>query len=282
MMGGADKFHSSNSLQIRLPGNERLHRLKTGLKIILCLPLLSTMRIEAENSAIRFHSGLERTALLELYTSEGCSSCPPTEAWLSELQGSPRLWKGFVPVAFHVDYWDYLGWKDAWAEASFSERQRAYSQLWRAENVYTPELVLNGKEWHHWFVGKNGPATEVEPAGVLTVASADTNLWLVSFVSEQRTDTRYVIHAALLAGGIVSEVKAGENSGRRLDHDFVAVNLIQIGMATSNGAASGKFILNLAGHQTEPTLALAVWITRVDELNPLQATGGWLRAPVEK
>ena len=85
--------------------------------VFLWLPLLAAMRAEAQTAAIQFHSAPKRTALLELYTSEGCSSCPPAEAWLSRLEYSPRLWRDFVPVAFHVDYWNYLGWKDNWSQA---------------------------------------------------------------------------------------------------------------------------------------------------------------------
>ena len=71
-------------------------------------------------------SGPACASLLELYTSEGCSSCPPAEAWLSNLTTDARLWTDVVPVAFHVDYWDYLGWDDVFACADFSERQRDY------------------------------------------------------------------------------------------------------------------------------------------------------------
>ncbi|MCI0452322.1 MAG: DUF1223 domain-containing protein, partial [Candidatus Latescibacteria bacterium] len=67
--------------------------------------------------------GPARASLLELYTSEGCSSCPPAEAWFSKLTASERLWKDVVPVAFHIDYWDYLGWVDVFARPEFSERQ---------------------------------------------------------------------------------------------------------------------------------------------------------------
>jgi hypothetical protein len=87
------------------------------------------------------------------------------------------------------------------------------------------------------------------------------------------------IHAALLAGGLDSDVKAGENRGRRLHHEFAALELIQIGMANRNGTARGKFILDLSRHSSEKTLALAVWVTRPGELAPVQATGGWLPQP---
>jgi hypothetical protein len=246
---------------------------------IITAILLAAMPASAQAHFIKLQSTPERTALLELYTSEGCSSCPPAEAWLSGLNDSPRLWKDFAPVAFHVDYWNSLGWKDAWSDAEFSERQRSYAQLWRRENIYTPEFVLNGKEWHNWFSGRSGPKSGSERVGILAVTSTDTNQWQVIFMPEQTADAHYEMHAALLAGGIVSDVKAGENGGRQLHHDFAVVNLLQIGMTTSNGTARGKFILDPARFAAGKTSALTVWVTRAGELEPLQTTGGWLVAP---
>jgi hypothetical protein len=248
----------------------------------LLVALTFSFQVKAPGAEIKFRSALERTALLELYTSEGCSSCPPAEQWLSGLRDSPRLWKDFAPIAFHVDYWNSLGWKDALSDPVFSERQRTYAELWHAENIYTPEFVLDAMEWHDWFTGKNGPASSHEPTGILTVSSTDTNLWQAHFVPEKAGDARYEIHAALTTGGIDSDVKAGENRGRHLNHDFAVVNLVQIGMTTSNGVARGKFITNTARYNTGKTLALTVWITRAGELTPLQTTGGWLVAPAKK
>src|SRR4051812_33062365 len=107
-------------------------------KFLFLLPLFITLPINAEPATITFQSGPEQTTLLELYTSEGCSSCPPAEKWLSHLKESPGLWKDFVPVAFHVDYWDRLGWRDLLADRGFSDRQLAYAESWHSENVYTP------------------------------------------------------------------------------------------------------------------------------------------------
>lgn len=250
--------------------------------IILFALSSAALSVNAQTNRLQFQSAPERTALLELYTSQGCSSCPPAEAWLSGLKDSPRLWKDFVPVAFHVDYWNSLGWKDAWSDAEFSERQRSYAQLWHAENIYTPEYVLNGKEWRNWFGGKNGPKSDGERAGILTVTSTDTNRWQVSFVPEKISDAHYEIHAALLAGGIISDVKAGENRGRKLPHDFAVVNLVQIGMTTSNAVAKGRFIFPASTKNPGQTRALAVWVTRAGELEPLQTAGGWLLAPAKK
>ena len=88
---------------------------------------------------------------MELYTSEGCSSCPSAESWLTGLKDKPGLWSDFLPIAVHVEYWDYLGWRDKWSRKQYSDRQRDYAGAWGADNIYTPEFVLNGKEWHNWF-----------------------------------------------------------------------------------------------------------------------------------
>src|SRR3977135_776940 len=81
---------------------------------------------------IAFESKPARNHLIELYTSEGCSSCPPAEEWMSGLKNQPRLWQDIVPVAFHVDYWDHLGWKDSFASKIWNERQGGYFGGWRS------------------------------------------------------------------------------------------------------------------------------------------------------
>jgi hypothetical protein len=260
-----------------MPTNSNMRK----LSLFVLMPVLAFIARAQADLSFHFQSQLKRTALLELYTSEGCSSCPPAEAWLSRLQDSPRLWKDFAPIAFHVDYWNYLGWNDRWSDGAFSERQRAYAQLWQSENIYTPEFVLDGREWHNWFTGKNGPKPVSEQAGLLIVTSPDRNHWLATFVPESPLNASYEIHAALLAGGIVSDIKAGENAGRRLNHDFVVVNLVQIGMTTTSSIARGKFFLEFPRYNPGKTLALTVWVTHAGQLEPLQSTGGWLVAPLK-
>jgi hypothetical protein len=234
--------------------------------------------ITASISAAPFHfqSDAKQVSLVELYTSEGCSSCPPAEEWLNRLKDSPSLWKNFVPVAFHVDYWNSLGWKDHLSAPEFTKRQSDYAQLWHAENVYTPCFVLNGNEWHGWLVRHDAPGALGEDIGVLEVKSIGTNLWSATFVPAHPGTGKFEIHAALLSGGLNSDVKAGENRGRRLHHEFAALDLVSVGMADSNGIAHGKFILDTSRYASEKSLALAVWVTRPGELVPVQATGGWL------
>lgn len=248
-------------------------------KILMSLVLAATISAGSQAAPIRFQSGEKQVSLVELYTSEGCSSCPPAEAWLARLKASPDLWKKFAPMALHVDYWDSLGWKDRWSSPEFTGRQRAYAEAWKSDNIYTPCFVLNGKEWHGWFFRQGIASASDEDKGVLAVSSPDTNYWRVTFVPAQPLTTGCEIHAALLAGGLNSDVKAGENSGRRLPHEFVVLDLVQIGMTVSNGVARGRFILNPTRYGPQNDLAMTVWVTRPGALEPLQATGGWLVSP---
>ncbi len=248
--------------------------------LFLCLPAMFVASVNAQNTSLTFQSSGKQPALIELYTSEGCSSCPPAETWLSRLKESPGLWKDFVPLAFHVDYWDYLGWRDPWASKSFSDRQRAYAKQWRSNSIYTPGFVLNGKEWRDWSGRKDGPKSAGVKAGVLTVSASDTNRWQVSFAPANTDGADYEVHAALLAGGLSSDVKAGENRGRRLNHDFVVTAFVTNSLTTERENLSGHFVLDFKHPKSNiqhPTrLALAVWVTRVGSLEPLQAVGGWL------
>jgi hypothetical protein len=242
---------------------------------IMTLALATLIATSSAAEQFRFQSDVKQVSLVELYTSEGCSSCPPAEDWLNRLKDSPGLWKSFVPVAFHVDYWNSPGWKDRLSSPEFSERQRDYTQLWHADNIYTPCFILNGGEWHGWLGRHDVPAPGGD-VGVLEVKSTDTNHWSATFVPAAPAQGNFEIHAALLANGLASDVKAGENRGRNLHHEFAALDLVNIGMTTSHGIAHGKFILDTSRYASEKTLGLAVWITRPGELTPLQATGGWL------
>ncbi len=117
------------------------------LPAVLCLAATSLMAA----APTTFESGETPAALVELFTSEGCSSCPPADAWVSTLKGNPGLWKRIVPVVFHVDYWNSLGWSDRFSSPENTARQRRYAAVWGTDSVYTPGMVLNGREWRNWF-----------------------------------------------------------------------------------------------------------------------------------
>jgi hypothetical protein len=217
----------------------------------------------------QFSSGAARVSLVELYTSEGCSSCPPAEKWLGSFRDDPGLWKTFVPVAFHVNYWDRLGWPDKFASREGTQREYAYAEAWGAGNVYTPCVVRDGAEWR--ARGEKIPAPAGAPAGALT-ASYDGTVVRAEFTpAAPRAGERFEIHAALLGSGIVSKVSAGENSGETLRHEFVSLALAQ-------GAPGADIALAAPAPKVAGVTrrGLAVWVTRRGELAPLQATGGWL------
>jgi hypothetical protein len=235
--------------------------------------------VTANAAPVVFQSSERQTALVELYTSEGCSSCPPAESWLSGLKNAPGLWTDFVPVAFHVEYWDNLGWRDKWSSKQFSDRQRSYAGMWGGDTVYTPEFVLNGREWRNSFGSRRAPGLSAAKAGILTVTSEDTNHWQATFVPAAGGTIEYEINAALLDSDLSSDVKAGENQGRRLSHDFAALALVKHSMTGKDGRFQVEFTLDTTPKMTNGRLALAVWVTRVGKLEPLQAAGGWLPKP---
>jgi hypothetical protein len=239
---------------------------------IACLALSATVCVAAE---ARFESGPQQTALVELYTSEGCSSCPPAEAWMSRWQDDPRLWKTFVPLAFHVDYWDHLGWPDRFSSMQWTERQRAYASLWQSESVYTPAVVLNGDELRNW-AGTDISRPNDKEAGVLTNGIHRTGkTFAIEFRPVDKKSTDWEAHAALLGSGISSKIGAGENSGRNLRHDFVVLDLRDAQMTSEGGMMRARLTMNATG---EPAArkAVAIWITLRPRLAPVQATGGWL------
>jgi hypothetical protein len=227
------------------------------------LALAAIARLRAEPA--HFASGETQTSLIELFTSEGCSSCPPAERWLATLHDTPGLWSDFVPVAFHVDYWNRLGWPDRFSTREFTQREYDYAAAWASSSVYTPCLVRDGAEWG----GSRSLAPSGAAAGKLTVSYDGTTLRAGFSPAVARADDAFEIHAAILGGGITSRVTAGENSGETLHHEFIALALVHAPLGRDL-TLPVPIVSGVTRH------ALAVWVTRRGELTPLQATGGWL------
>ena len=234
--------------------------------------LLGTSMLSAAET--RFESGPQQTALVELYTSEGCSSCPPAEAWLSRLKDDPGLWKKFVPIAFHVDYWDRLGWRDRFSSRQWTERQRGYASRWQSESVYTAAVVLNGNEMRNWS-GASIPPPNEKQAGVLSAKTTDGKSFAIEFRPASGTAVDWEAHAALLGSGISSKIGAGENRGRNLQHDFVVLGLRDATMQ-GDGEVRHASLPIPATSEVGARLAVAIWVSARDRLAPIQATGGWL------
>ncbi len=226
--------------------------------------------LTARGGEVVFESKPQRAHFIELFTSEGCSSCPPAEEWMNGLKNHPRLWQDIVPVAFHVDYWDHLGWRDPFASKKWTERQADYSVRWKKESVYTPAFVLDGNEW------QNGPLPppSTETPGVLKIVVNGDKVNATFKPYGAPAAGRYEIHLARLGFSMATDVTAGENSGKRLMHDFVVLGL------TNETMKSGAKELQLPA-PAEPAApnsrsALAAWVTKTGSMEPVQAVGGWL------
>lgn len=159
----------------------------------------------------------QSTQLVELYTSEGCSSCPPADHWLSALPAGETL----IPLAFHVDYWNYLGWKDRFSDARFTQRQRGVGAYNRQSTIYTPEIVVNGKEHRRWHTGMPSARTN-EPAIDFTIQADFIDQSVSAKISSEQAIPSYAkVYMAVTESRLLTEVKRGENRGRDLKHDHV-------------------------------------------------------------
>jgi hypothetical protein len=226
--------------------------------------LLFAGALTARGQDLNFESGAQRVHLIELFTSQGCSSCPPAEAWLSKLKNEPGLWKNFVPLAFHVDYWDRLGWRDPFASKEWTARQYQYSDNWKAESIYTPGFVLDGREW----MGRSVPAAASEKSGVLKLSIKDRKI-AAKFVPAGAAIKDVDLHVATLGFELTTKVNAGENSGRNLKQDFVVLSLVNEKMS------NGKSEIQLNADSRAG--AIAAWITEPNQIQPIQVVGGWLK-----
>lgn len=210
-------------------------------------------------------SGPLRTPVIELFTSEGCSSCPPADQWLSSLKGAP-----VVAQAFHVGYWDYIGWVDRFATPANTERQRTLASANRLSSIYTPQLVRNGRDWPQWRGTRPQQAGQApsEPSRVaITLQQTDGVDQFSARVTPGEGVAQWSAYWTVTEHGHNSRVKAGENRGEFLQHDFVVRQYTPVGQY--QGAQSLGFVA-IAGTAAHPRqINLVVQDTRTGE--PLQA-----------
>lgn len=235
------------------------------MKRLLAFAIFYLVGLSAHSQS--FQSSEYQTSLLELYSSQGCSSCPPAEKWVSSLLTDEDLWTQFVPIVFHVTYWNSLGWYDPFSDKAYSQRQRLYHQQSLIRSVYTPGFILNGEEWRSWFLRPSVPVSE-KLAGVLS-ADLLNNKLSVKYASH----TALVLNVALLGFDLKTLVKAGENNGRYFSENFTVLNLQSV---LSN---TGKWDIDLENLDSKKSTryALALWINTPENLTPLQTTGDWIK-----
>lgn len=251
--------------------------LRTSLLVMTTLSVLGGTAIAQTIPAspeLEFSSSPQQTATIELFTSHGCSSCPPADKWLKQYVDHPGLWSEVVPMAFHVDYWDYLGWDDVFADRDYTQRQQNYARSGDVRSVYTPGLVVRGQEWRGFFSRQRLDLSPGNSVGVLQLKT-DRQKATVSFDSNaQGTHTRLTAHVAVLGFGIESDIGGGENRGKVLEEDFVVLGH----NSTQSQTEDNQWALSVPSTVPVKTkrLAIVAWVSDHNSPAPLQTTGGWL------
>jgi hypothetical protein len=172
-----------------------------------------------------------RPVIVELFTSQGCSSCPPADAFLETLKSKP----GVVALSYHVDYWDYLGWRDTLGSPEYSQRQYDYAKSRGDMNVYTPQMIINGGTH---FVGSQ---TSKVSAGIAEARTSNGAQWVDIAMSDNRTDVMIDIAAGeptkeatlwlmAFAPSISTDIKKGENAGKTVAYHNVVRKMVPAGM----------------------------------------------------
>lgn len=239
---------------------------KSLLLILIVLSHEGYAETEDFSATFQFESSDTQTTLIELYTSQGCSSCPPAETKLNSLVDDPGLWTEYIPIAFHVDYWDRLGWKDPFANRSHTERQYALKASKQLASVYTPAFVINGKEWRGYFRGENWPENSRELSGRLSVSIQNRKLLLSHPALESNTRS----YVAIVGVGFETDIKTGENRNRKLQQDFVVLwyreNL-------DNHTATLPKLSNLPKAHRYACIA---WVADGASGKPIQVAASWI------
>ena len=224
------------------------------MRFIASLAIVSTLLSSALQPALATEcsakSGATTVPLLELYTSEGCSSCPPADQWLSSLQLDHHK---LTPLAFHVDYWNDIGWRDRFSKPEYSSRQRNIAVFTGTGYIYTPQFVFNGHDFrktnetrlnqainasHQHIARANLSLNAIsQPNGEIVLQATAT---AVNPADNKNAD----IFVAIYENKLSSLVNAGENSGRQLKHDYVVRDFFGAYQLSNKNAFTKNFNLN--------------------------------------
>lgn len=227
----------------------------------------------------------ENPVLIELFTSQGCSSCPPAEIWMTKKLTHKGLFKTFIPVVYHVDYWNYIGWVDIFSSETYSNRQRNYAKFLKSRQIATPSFFVNGRPWKQWYLNDPLNSTEAGPGTFNPLKSAEIfqNRRIFVYTSPSTLKAEYqsqnlTIHIALLTTGVVSSITGGENKGKILKNDFSVLHYEQKPLSKNFPRMKRlRFTvppipLKLQGKKQ----AVAIWISDHPNGPVLQALGSWI------
>ena len=216
-----NRMSTESSLATAFAAHSGLERFKLARNQLvaalgICGQVAFSQAAAAGGSCIA-RSGATTPAIVELYTSEGCSSCPPADRWLSRLKTQTDV----IALAFHVDYWDNLGWKDPFGNPAFTARQAQQQAVNGSRYSYTPQVTINGVDARHWPSLRAPIIVPPVLAPVQVQLSRDGDRYTAVVQATAGTSARYGAYWAVTENSLVSEVKRGENGGSTLAHDFV-------------------------------------------------------------
>lgn len=247
------------------------------LILLVSFSSISFAQQTLKNLSAELTSQEKSPLMIELFTSEGCHSCPRADKWLRQLNNTAGLWTEYVPMAFHVDYWNYLGWKDRFASPSNTNRQRQYRRDGQVNSVYTPGFVVSGEEWRGWFsnpslqtVLDRVPRPNVDKSLSLNVKNG---YYRLSFDGDESEIGGANI--VLLGMGIKSDVRSGENRGRKLEHDFVVLDWQKLDNQTNrwSGFLNDQFDSEVSSY------AIVGWVENPEINKPQKIVAGFLSSP---
>jgi hypothetical protein len=221
-------------------------------------------------------SGNSTTALLELYTSEGCSSCPPADQWLTALRSSGLTPNQVVPLALHVDYWNDLGWDDPFSQKAFTQRQYRLAKISKARTVYTPQVILSGRDLPRWRYSAETAVRRINvmPARAQVTLQLSRQANQVNITADANAkDFRGPVemYVALYENNLAGRIEAGENRGLTLRHDYVVRRLIGPALLDKSGAAHDAQQIVLDETWKQDDLGVAAFVQDRDSGEILQA-----------
>ncbi len=225
-------------------------------------------------------SGEHRVPLLELYTSEGCDSCPPADRWLSALPARGYGPDRVVALAFHVDYWNYLGWIDPYGQRRYGERQSQAAARNQSRVVYTPQFMLNGRDYRRGILrddfGERVAAFDREPPRaalrlVLDPAPDSLTVSGTAVIPDAGERPLAQTWLALYENRLADDVTAGENRGKRLMHDYVVRDIAGPLPGDARGRVALDHRFRLDPRWKIRDLAVAAFVQNVKTGDVLQA-----------
>lgn len=243
--------------------------------LILCVGVANIRPAGALAQSSSLPSHPAGFALVELFTSQGCSSCPPADHVLEDIARSARASGAPVyALSFHVDYWNHLGWRDPYSKKEFSDRQRSYGAVFGGETIYTPQMIVNGSEE---FVGSQAERAERSIRSALETASL---LRISAQIDSSRPNELRcayniagawqgaVLNVALVQDMQAISVSAGENSGRKLSH----VNVVRSFVSVLIVSAQGQCVIPIPSDVTLRRCSVVLYAQHGKTLNVLGAT----------